>query len=211
MAKLLSKENWRKIAILIVPFVAHWLVKLIFLTCKKKLHINHNGSDKPSVYICWHGQILMMVYGFIYYAKRRSISAVISQHFDGEMIARFVELSGGDAIRGSSSKGGANVLRLALKTLQNGRDIGITPDGPRGPRHSIADGVAILATKKKVPIIAISCKPSSYWRLKSWDQFCIPKPFCTLEYYYSDPFFVHELTMQEAKALIKERLMEHAI
>lgn len=210
MAKLFSKANRRKVMAKVFPPLLILLVKLLYLTCKKKFYINRNGSDTPSVYAMWHGELLMIPYAYLYYTGRRSIDAIISQHFDGEMAARFITLQGGGVLRGSSSRGGKEVFRLALRSLQEGRDIGITPDGPRGPRHSVAHGLVSIAMLTKAPIITMNYKASSFWMLKSWDRFCIPKPFCTLEFYYGDPFYVHEMPSDEAIALVKEKLLEHA-
>lgn len=211
MAKLFSKQTLRKILVWIVPALAFALIKLIYLTCKKKFHIEKNGSATPSIYVFWHGELLLVAFAYIHYAKRTSLDAMISRHFDGELIARLIMLFGGGVMRGSSSKGGTAVLREALRSLHKGRDIGITPDGPRGPKHSVANGVAALAMLKKVPIITINCKPSSYWKMKSWDEFCIPKPFSTLEFYFGEPFFVEGLEIEEAKKVIQDRLLVHAI
>ena len=210
MANLFSKKNRRKILVWIIPPIAYIFAQLLFITCKKVLHANQDAPAKPSIYAAWHGEILLMVFGYKFYTKRNTIDAIISQHSDGEMIAKLIHLFGGGTIRGSTSNGGSNVLRGAFKALFKGRDIGITPDGPRGPRHSVADGAAILAMKKQVPVIVINCQPSSYWQMKSWDKFCIPKPFSTLHFYFSDPFYVHDLSLEEAKDLIKKRLLEHA-
>ena len=153
----------------------------------------------------------MAAAAYKHYTKRRTIDTIVSNHFDGELVARLMQLFGGGTIRGSSSKGGVSALRGALKALKNGRDIGITPDGPRGPRHTVADGAAALAMMRKVPIITMNCNPTSYWSMKSWDHFCIPKPFSTIEFYFGDPFYVHELSLEEAKALIQKRLLVHAV
>ena len=212
MAKLFSKDTKRKLLVWIVPPLVYALVKLLFFTCKKKFHLSNNhGSATPSIYAIWHGELLMAAAAYTYYTKRKTIDTIVSNHFDGELVARLMQIFGGGTIRGSSSKGGASVLRGALKALQKGRDIGITPDGPRGPRHSVADGAAALAMMKKVPIITMSCIPTSYWKMKSWDHFCIPKPFCTLEFYFGDPLYVHELSLEEAKVLIQKRLLEHTV
>lgn len=210
MANVFSKKNRRKILVWIIPPIAYIFAQLLFITCKKVLHSNQEAPTTPSIYAAWHGEILLMVFGYKFYTKRNTIDAIISQHSDGEMIARLIQLFGGGTIRGSTSKGGSNVLRGAFKALLKGHDIGITPDGPRGPRHSVADGAAILAMKKHVPVIAINCQPSSFWQINSWDKFCIPKPFSTLHFYFSDPFYVHELSLEEAKDLIQKRLLEHA-
>lgn len=209
MANLFSKETKRKLLVWIVPPLVYVLIKVLFFTCKKKFYFREDGSETPSIYAIWHGELLMAAAAYTYYTKRKTIDTIVSNHFDGELVARLMQLFGGGTIRGSSSKGGVSALRGALKALQKGRDIGITPDGPRGPRHSVADGAAALAMMKKVPIIAMSCHPTSYWSMKSWDQFCIPKPFCTLEFSFSDPFYVHELSLEEAKSLIQKRLLEH--
>ena len=211
MATLFSKNRRQKILVWIIPPLVFILIKILYFTCRKKFHINNNGAHTPSIYTCWHGELLMMSPAYIYYTKRRSIDAMISQHKDGEFLSRVIHLFGGGTIRGSSSKGGLQALRGAFQSLKNGRDIAITPDGPRGPRHSVAEGIVAIASIKKVPIITINCLPSSYWKFKSWDKFCIPKPFSTLEFYFGDPFFVHDMSMDEAKVMIKNRLVEHAL
>lgn len=211
MAKLFSKKNRRKILVWILPPLVFVFLKLLYFTCKKKFHITTNGSSTPSLYAMWHGELLMMPFAYWHYAHRKNVDAMISRHSDGEMIARLIKIFGGSTVRGSTSKGGSSVLRSALKSLKAGRDIGITPDGPRGPRHSVADGIVNLAQMCHIPIITMNCKASSFWRMKSWDAFCIPKPFCTLEFYFGEPFYVDDLSMEEAKTLIQKQLQEHAI
>jgi len=210
MANVFSKANRRKLMAKVLPPLLIVLVKLLYLTCKKKFYMNRNGSDTPSVYAMWHGELLMIPNAYLHYTGRRSIDAIISQHFDGEMASRFITLQGGGVLRGSSSRGGKEVFRLALRSLQEGRDIGITPDGPRGPRHSVAHGLVSIAMLTKAPIITMNYKASSFWTLKSWDHFCVPKPFCTLEFFYGDPFYVHEMPSEEAIALVQQKLLEHA-
>lgn len=185
-------------------------IKILYLTCKKKFHSSQNGSETPSIYALWHGEILMMAFAYMHYSKKQQIDTVVSQHFDGELVARLFILFGGGTLRGSSSKGGKEVLRLALNSLKKGRDIGITPDGPRGPRHSVAHGLITMATLQKAPIITMNCKASSYWKMRSWDHFCIPKPFSTLEFYFGDPFYVHDMPLDEAKRLVQKKLLQNA-
>lgn len=153
---------------------------------------------------------MMLPFGYRDYRKSHNIDTIVSQHHDGELATRLLNMLGGGAIRGSSSKGGLKALKDAFKSLNNGRDVGITPDGPRGPRHSVADGAVVIAQKKDVPIVTMNIKISSCWRLNSWDKFAIPKPFSTLDYYYSDPFYITNLSMDDAKKMVKERLSIHA-
>ncbi len=81
------------------------------------------------------------------------VSALISQHKDGEAITRTVEYLGIHSIRGSSSKGGAKALISAIKEIKAKNDVAITPDGPRGPRHSVADGIVAISKKTNARIL----------------------------------------------------------
>jgi len=152
----------------------------------------------------------MLPFAYHGFRKRKSIDSIISEHSDGEIASRFIELLGGGVIRGSSTRGGVKALKGAFKSISQGRDVGITPDGPKGPRHSVSNGVVLIAQKKSVPIVTMNCQPSSCWRFDSWDRFFIPKPFCTLNFYFSEPFYINDLDEDKAKELIKERLMKHA-
>jgi lysophospholipid acyltransferase (LPLAT)-like uncharacterized protein len=143
--------------------------------------------------------------------KNRDISVIISEHKDGEIIARIGKYLGINAIRGSSSKGGAKVLIKAIKNLRANNDIAITPDGPRGPRFHIADGIVAISKKTNAKILIFNCKASSYWQFKSWDKFVLPKPFGTLEFFIQNPLDISELEMDEAKELIKQKMLLNAM
>ena len=138
-----------------------------------------------------------------------SFKAIISHHSDGESIAKMVEFLGVGSVRGSSSKGGAKALIAAIKELKKGTDIAITPDGPRGPIYSVADGIIAISQKTDAKIVIFSYKASKYWQLNSWDKFIIPKPFGIIDFYVSEPFDLTGLDMKDAKKLIKDRMMEN--
>lgn len=211
MAKLLNKKTKKKLEVLFVPPIAYIILQFIYFTCKKRYHFDKAKVNKtPSIFVFWHGELMMLPFGYRDYRKSHNIDTIVSQHHDGELATRLLNMLGGGAIRGSSSKGGLKALKDAFKSLNNGRDVGITPDGPRGPRHSVADGAVVIAQKKDVPIVTMNIKISSCWRLNSWDKFAIPKPFSTLDYYYSDPFYITNLSMDDAKKMVKERLSIHA-
>jgi lysophospholipid acyltransferase (LPLAT)-like uncharacterized protein len=136
---------------------------------------------------------------------------MISDHFDGEIITRIIAPFGLRTIRGSSRKGAAKALIAALRKLQNGESIGITPDGPKGPRHSVADGAIVLAQKSGAPVIVLNCHPTRYWQAGSWDRFTIPKPFGTIHFYASEPLDLTGLDIEEARTRIRERMLRHAV
>ncbi len=213
MAKLLSKDFKKRVLVKTVPPIAYLLLKLLFFTCKKKLCFKGKRDiDKPAVIAFWHGELLMAILGYIEFRKGVEIDSMISDHSDGEMIARVIKLFGGGVVRGSSTKGGIKALKGAFKTLELKRDLGITPDGPKGPRHSVAEGIVLIARKKGVPVVTINCKPSSYWQFDSWDKFVLPKPFSTLNLYIGEPLYLDKnISVEEAQNIIQERLLENAV
>ena len=154
----------------------------------------------------WHGELLFQP--FLYKRiKKPKIAVMISDHFDGELIAKTISYFGFETIRGSSSRGAARVLLSALKKLEEGYEVAITPDGPRGPRHSIADGIVAIAKKSERPIVVFRTKCSASWRLKSWDRFEIPKPFSKVEHIARDPIYVSDMELKEAREFIKKEML----
>lgn len=104
------------------------------------------------------------------------------------MAALFRMLGVGGA-RGSSNRRGMAASREILKVLKTGYDTGLTPDGSRGPIYQAKEGIAMLARQSNAPLVFVSPKYHSAWRLKSWDRYFIPKPFsrveCSVEFYDS--------------------------
>ncbi len=194
-----------------LPFVLHLFVRIIYLTNKKVYHHARLKSDEPIVVAFWHGELLMQPFNYKKLKPNGLVKAIISNHKDGEIITNIVTYLGIGAIRGSSSKGGAKALISTIRELKSGNDIAITPDGPRGPRFSIADGIVAISKKAKAKIVVFNCRPTKYWQMKSWDKFVVPKPFGTLHFYISEPFDVESLDLEDAKKLIYEKMMENAI
>jgi len=202
----LSKKVTRKLLLYIGPFLGYAIIRLIYLTCKKEFHISSNIPKEPFVGVLWHGEMLMQLFMYKKFRKKVKTVIMISEHFDGEVISKILKLYGFGSVRGSSSKGSIKVLKEAFSAIDNGYDLAITPDGPRGPYHSLADGVVLIAQRKNMKIIATRYKASKYWQLNSWDKFIIPKPFSTLCFYASEPFAIDGLSKDEAKELIKKTL-----
>ena len=137
--------------------------------------------DQPRLWAFWHNRILMMPYLYVRLCPGRRMLMMVSRSRDGEFITRIMNRFGIDGARGSSSRGGSDALRELLRELQRpqARDIGITPDGPRGPRKKVQDGVLVLAANSRRPINPITLHYSCCWRLGSWDRFQIPWPGAT--------------------------------
>ncbi len=209
MEKSLTKETKRNILSFVIPPILYILIRLIQLTLKKRFHLPEVIPNEPIMIVFWHGKLLLEP--FIYQKMRKNvkIGVMISDHFDGEIIAKTMGFFGFETIRGSSSKGGVKALKESFRMIGQGYDIAITPDGPRGPYQSLADGVVLISQKKKLQVVAMNYKAGSFWQLKSWDKFMIPKPFSTIDFYASEPFSIEGIEKEEAKKMIKERLNEN--
>ncbi len=203
------KKISRQLALLLLPFIGSLFIRALYLTNKKVFHAPAKLSDENFIMACWHGELLMIPYAYLHYRKTPHVKLIISDHFDGTLIAKTLSFFGFETIRGSSRRNAARALLQAIKALKEGYDLGITPDGPKGPRHEVADGIIVMAQKADVKITLVEIKPSSFWQLNSWDKFVIPKPFGTINYYISDLIDIQGLELEEARTLIKEGLLKH--
>jgi lysophospholipid acyltransferase (LPLAT)-like uncharacterized protein len=152
------------------------------------------AAGRPVVMALWHGEMLPL----LFYHRNRQIAVLVSEHGDGEIIARILADFGFRLVRGSSSRGAARALIAVDRELDAGYDVGITPDGPRGPRHSVAPGALLAAHRAGVRILPLAAKASAFWQLGSWDRFMIPKPFARVTIAYGDPVAVEAPGSREA-------------
>lgn len=203
------KKLSRSLALVLVPFLGSLIIRFLYITNKKKFHAPDTITDEPVIFACWHGELLMLPYLYKRYRKKPHAKVLISPHFDGELISRTVKYFGLGTLAGSSDKNPARVLIQAIKTIKEGYDIGITPDGPKGPRHEVADGIIVMAQKTKTKIVLLEIKPTKFWQLNSWDKFVIPKPFGILNYYASSEIDISGMEFEEARNLLKEGLLKH--
>lgn len=207
----MRKRFLRTLALTLVPFIGAILIRLIYVTSRKTFHMPTSIPQEPVIFAFWHGDLLLQPYLYYQFRKTPKAKVLISDHFDGQIIARIMTFFRLGTIHGSTTRGGAKVLIQGLKSLSDGYDIGITPDGPKGPRYTVSDGVVVMAQKRHTKVIVYSCVPSSYWQLSSWDRFVIPKPFCSLNFYAHEPIDVEGMEMDTAKERIYQALMLHAL
>ncbi len=173
--KIRSSSRVRRLAGL---FIAQY-VKLIWATGKWEL-LNKQFPDpywdknKPVISCFWHGRLLML---FKAWYGHHKLHMLISSHPDGEIIARTTQNFGYGWIAGSSTRGGKQAFLKILKTLKYGESVGITPDGPRGPRYQASPGVIKMARLSKAAILPMSYSSSRGIFMKTWDRFFLPLPF----------------------------------
>jgi hypothetical protein len=137
----------------------------------------------------------------LYHHRNEGVTVLISEHRDGELIARIAESLGFRTVRGSSSRGASRALVGLARELEAGHDVAITPDGPRGPARSFAPGALIAAQRANAPVIAVGVWAEPVWQLRTWDRFKIPRPFSRIRIAYSDPVL---LDADSARAAAEE-------
>ncbi|MEA3316141.1 MAG: lysophospholipid acyltransferase family protein [Campylobacterota bacterium] len=210
--KKFKKKLLNYIQLNIVPYLLQLFVKVIYITSKKVYHhpLNFN-KEQNFILSIWHGDLLMQPFNYHNFKKNGEIKAMISEHRDGETIRKIMKYFNIDSIYGSSTRGGVKAMVSAIKSLRNGYDIAITPDGPKGPIYSIADGIVAISKKTDTPIVVFSSIPQKYWVFNSWDKFIIPKPFSKIDFYVSEPFYLDDLSIEEAKKLIYNNMMKHQL
>jgi hypothetical protein len=140
------------------------------------------AAGRPIVFSLWHGELLPL----LYHHRGEGVTVLISEHGDGEIIARIAESLGYRTVRGSTSRSAARALLELVREVEDGHDLAITPDGPRGPAKSVAPGVAVVANRSAASVIGAAVFAPSAWRLRSWDRFLIPRPFARVSIAYSD-------------------------
>ncbi len=161
--------------------------------------------------VTWHNRLLFFPVIFPPAVRRRTV-AVVSPSRDGQYIASLLAQFGIRCLRGSSSRKGARALKGAFQALDDGFNVGFTPDGPRGPKYRMSRGPIHLASRSGRPIIPVSINASSYWSVNSWDRFQIPKPFSRLNAILGKaieiPPDLDDNGIEEWRLVVERKLME---
>ena len=157
---------------------------------RKKIE-NLLERNESFIYSFWHDQLLMCP---LTWQSNSNIKVLISKHRDGDIIAQLISNLGFEAIRGSThktnkikNKGGLLSARKMIKSLKNGISIGISPDGPKGPRHKVSEGILSISRLSKSVILPVGIGFKKKWVLNTWDKFIIPKPFNEITVIWDDP------------------------
>jgi len=191
-------------------WLVSWLGPALVWLLGKTLRISWRGlenlqevrkSGRKVIYALWHGRLLILTFAH----RWQKVHVLISQHRDGEFIARTVQRLGFVPIRGSTTRGGTQAIFQMISKIQDGYDIAITPDGPKGPPYKVQSGAIYIAQRSGLPIMPISTSAKKALRLKSWDSFLIPKPFSKTVIILGKPIYVKkESTDEELSGKIYE-------
>ena len=154
-----------------------WVLRLLVLTLRLRVelpaHLRERTAE-PYIFVFWHNRLLLIpvMWQRVLQKKGRPGGiAMTSLSKDGELVALFLERFRIGSVRGSATRRGASALRRLTGSLKRGHDIGITPDGSRGPCYEVKPGLVLLAQLSGCAILPLSFEFSSAWRLKSWDRF----------------------------------------
>lgn len=142
----------------------------------------------PVIFCIWHNRLAISMVVHRKYPSK--LAALISASKDGAFLAAVLLQHGVQAVRGSSSRRGPQALLELAGRMAKGYDAAITPDGPRGPRYVVQDGVIQLAQVTGLPIVPVTCNTRRKICLKSWDGFQIPMPFALCELVFHPPIYV---------------------
>ena len=206
---------------LICNFIAGY-IWLVYLTSKKKFinfenYLQAVKDSKPLIIASWHNRLMMMPF-IARYAKKRAnpqyrFMSLTSQHGDGQFVGRVMTTLGFENIYGSSQNGrkksrgiNLNSLREIIRGLKNGKALGITPDGPRGPNQKINGEIISMAKISGAAIIPSSYSCSRFIEFKSWDKFRLPLPFSSICFYLGDFIFIDKNSNNADEEFLKLKL-----
>jgi lysophospholipid acyltransferase (LPLAT)-like uncharacterized protein len=190
-ARLPNYSFWRRMQIPIIAAVVSAGVRLIGCTLRYEIlgwqHAEKIYAQRRQIiWTFWHCGIL----GVLYWGRNRGVVVLHSTNFDGQWIGRIIKKFGFGTALGSSTRGGLRGLAELEQRLSEGRDVGFTIDGPRGPRFVAKPGPAILARSSGCPIEVFHVGYEHAKKLNTWDRLQIPRPFSRVVMIFAPPIIV---------------------
>ena len=168
-----------KLAYSVICWIGAKYIKFVSFTNSwsfiNKKYVENLWKKNEAFILCfWHGRLLMMP---LSWNKEKKINVLISTHSDGQLLSKTVKHFNIETITGSSSKGGSEAIRNIIKSLKSGISIGMTPDGPRGPRMKVNSAIIKIASLTGHKIVPLSYSVKKKFFLNSWDKFLVALPF----------------------------------
>ncbi|GMU92421.1 MAG: hypothetical protein AMXMBFR4_14790 [Candidatus Hydrogenedentota bacterium] len=188
-----------RFSLAVLPPIVAFAMKLLFATCRLEIRNRHCHEEAEAqhgrvILAFWHEVLPLAAWRY----RRTGYHTLTSYSYDGELVARVIRYLGLDAVRGSSSRGGSDALRRMEEALRHGVTIGLTLDGPRGPRRESKAGAAVLSVRSGVPVVPVGLAVTRCWRMRSWDRMAIPKPFSRIVCAYGNAIYPPPNELQEA-------------
>jgi lysophospholipid acyltransferase (LPLAT)-like uncharacterized protein len=194
----LKIEGWRARWLIAFGFrLLDWWARTLRYEIDDRSAVTTTPLRENYIGTLWHNRLLLISYVLKRFAPHRPGAGLISASRDGDLIAPLVERFGFQVVRGSTSRKGASAMLELAGILSVGRDILLTPDGPRGPAYEIRPGTIFLAQRTGAPIQPINLEFSSCWRFNSWDRFILPRPFSKVRLIFGPLHRVRSTTTPE--------------
>lgn len=143
-------------------------------------------EKQPRICVLWHRDLIPLVWLHRDYPT----AILVSRSSDGRLLREAARGWAYRIVEGSSTNGGSGALKALIEVLRCGGEIGLAPDGPKGPPFRVKPGVVLAAQRTGAPIVAIAAYPSSAWRVPSWDRMIVPRPFARIRVAYSEPLYL---------------------
>lgn len=195
-------------------FYRIWLKTIRFESVNEGKLKELTETDKPVIITLWHNRLFLAGEWQRRFRKKRKCYGLISASRDGAWLERFYAWSGIYAIRGSGNRSGPRAIRLLVKKLKANCDIGITPDGSRGPCYVAKPGALFVAKVSKMPILLLSFEFGKHIKLNSWDRFVIPLPFSKVRVHYNVMIWnqsLKDLPLEGATKLLTDKINDITI
>jgi lysophospholipid acyltransferase (LPLAT)-like uncharacterized protein len=161
-------------------------------------------EGKPFMLCFWHNRLALMTF---IWPKSHPLYMMISSHPDGQIISNTVGRYGIKTVV-MSSKNGTEGIRNAMRFVKSGASLGITPDGPRGPRFQADKGALSLARMAKIDLIPASYSTTRRKILKSWDRLVVPLPFGRGVFMWGQPICLKDINLKESHKIFETALTD---
>jgi lysophospholipid acyltransferase (LPLAT)-like uncharacterized protein len=176
------QAKWhQKLLALLIYLIARSVAATVRLRMEDRSGFLQGAPREKFIFALWHNRLALSAVMYERYVRRhapdRRIAGMVSASRDGALLARIYGYFGIEPVRGSSSRRGAQAVREMVSRGEDGYDLAITPDGPRGPCYTVQDGVISVAQLTGLVILPVVYHLAWKIRLKSWDRFQIPLPF----------------------------------
>lgn len=186
--KLEVRGSWKMRAL---GTIGGWFLRLLSRTLRIEVEdrcgfTDPEQYDYPLIWCCWHSRAAGLAMARLRIYPWRQGVALTSASHDGAILAAALKVVGVETVRGSSSRRGTAAMKALIRASKNGFDVGVTPDGPRGPRYRLSPGLVKLAQVTRAPVIGFHVHFSRAIRLKTWDRFVIPLPFSKLSIIFDE-------------------------
>ena len=189
----MNKQLLHRVGLAVVPRLLWCVTSLWFATLRVRYHDEEHkrktlDAGQAIIFTCWHYSLFLL---FQIMRGYRGV-VMVSSSRDGDYIARFAELFGLTAVRGSRNRQGTQALKGLLAVCREGRSVGLVADGSQGPAMVAQPGSILMASRTGNQILPAAWSASSYFTLRSWDSTAFPLPFSRVDVVFGEPLAVAE-------------------